>query len=352
MIKIILVVGTRPSFIMASRLINNLDKHKKIKLILVHTGQHFSKNMDNIFFKELKIRRPDKRLIQVPPKNTIHQLSSFMNSFNNFVIKKKPNKILVLGDTNSNLSCALVARKLNIFLGHIEAGQRSLDLKSPEEQNRIIIDHLADINFCTNKFSKKNLLLENISKKKIFITGHPITEVIKFFKKKKYCAKKNYIFSTIHRAENCENKTRLKNIISNINIFCSKKKIICYLTLHPRLLNALNDYKISFNKFKHICFIKPVSFYKTQNYILNSSLVLTDSGGLQQEAYLHKKNCITLMENTAWPETLANNCNKTITNFSNFQTVIEHQYNKKRKFKNSIFGNNDFSKKVISFILK
>ena len=350
--NIYILVGTRPSFIMASEIIKTLDRSKKINLKIVHSGQHYSSNMNDNFFRELKIRAPDIKINLKKNSSNLSQISQIINQFEKKINKKNIHAIIVLGDTNSNLAGALVARKLNIKLFHLEAGQRTSDITSQEEQNRRIIDTISDGYFCTNQNSINNLKKEGIVKN-LYNTGHPIVEVIKKLKIDKKKDNQKNIFCTLHRSENVDQKSNLILFFETINNWCKNKKIYCIFPMHPRTFKNTKKFKINLKKYTHFILKKPLTFKNTINHIYNSTLVITDSGGIQQECYILKKNCLTFLKETPWPETLFNKCNILIDfKKKNLQFILNNQFKKKRKFSSNIFGNDKCSKKILNLINK
>lgn len=352
---IILAIGTRPSFIMASEIIKNFKKKYNKNFIVIHSGQHYSKNMNKIFFDELNIPKPDKIIKYRKRRDSkVCNIANIMTRFEKIINYFNPAHVIVLGDTDTNLACAITARKNNIHLIHIESGQRSRDLSSPEEQNRIMIDHISDRLFVTNAYSKKNLLKEGI-KKNITILPHPICEVIKknvIRKEKKIKNKKKKIIITMHRQENM-NKEKIILFLDVVNRFCFKNKILSSFYMHPRLQESIKNYNIKLSNFKNIKFFNPISFKEMLAQISDARLVITDSGGIQQESYILKVNCLTLLSKTPWPETLNNNCNQ-ICNFKKNKLMlkISAQYFNKRVFKKNIFGNDECSNLLIRNIEK
>lgn len=302
--KIITIIGARPQFIKAgcfSRVCKN-----KLEEIIVHTGQHYDKNMSEIFFEELEIPKP-KYNLEVGSGNHGKQTGTMMIELEKIIEKEKPNAILVYGDTNSTLAGALVGSKLLIPVYHIEAGLRSFNKNMPEEQNRILTDHLSKVLFCPTETAIKNLKNEGILKN-VYNTGDIMYDAVLYnsilAEKKSEILNtldlqpKEYILSTIHRAENTNSIERLTQIISGLNE-CEEDVI---LPLHPRTVEYLKKYNLKLNK--NIKVINPVGYLDMLLLEKNAKKIVTDSGGVQKEAYFLNVPCITMRDETEWVETV------------------------------------------------
>ena len=283
--KIVTVIGTRPEIIKMFPVIKELDK--KFNNKLVFSGQHFSKNMTYNFFKELKIRQPDI-FIKIINKN---------NFLNEFILKIKkeldyinPEAVIFHGDTFTTLGTAITCKIFfpKIKSIHIESGYRSNDSEPIEERIRKIVDSISNINFTIRKVDKNNLRAEGI-KKNVFIVGNTINDSIELVKKN-IIRNKNleYIYATIHRSENVDNKSRLIKILKILNKISEKIKIV--LSIHPRTSKMIDKFKLKLTK--NIKIIKPTSYIKNLNLLYNSKFCISDSGGLQEEAIILKKNVI------------------------------------------------------------
>ena len=297
-IKVVTVVGTRPEVIRLSRVINYLDKN--LNHILVHTGQNYNYELNEIFFQDLKLKKP-KYKIKTKAKSSVSTISEILTQVEKILIKEKPNAFLVLGDTNSCLS-AYCAKRLKIPIFHIEAGNRCYDLRVPEEINRKIIDHLADINITYSEIAKQNLLRENISADKVFKIGSPLDEVFNYYREKIYKSnilkklrieKDDYYLVSVHREENIDININFKkfiNFLSYIDADTKVKKII--VSTHPRTLKKIQ--KIKIKRFKKIIFAKPFSYTDYSSLQINSKLVFSDSGSITEETSLLKLKSINL----------------------------------------------------------
>ena len=307
--KIAIVLGTRPEIVKFSSVIKLLMARNR-KFFVIHTGQHYSSNMTDIFFKELDLPNPDYNL-NVGSGTGAEQVGKSIIKLEKIFADEKPDLVLVQGDTNSSLAGAITASKMNIKVGHIEAGLRSKDLVMPEEKNRIMIDHISQYLFVPTKDSYTNLVNENIEKSKIFITGNTIVDVIKENLKKaqklgsisKFGLKhKDYILITLHRQENVDSKKKLENLCIALELINTELNYKLVWPIHPRTEKMLEQYKISTNQW--IKKIPPQGFFDFLSLEANAALVVTDSGGVQEETCILGVPCITVRDNTERPETI------------------------------------------------
>lgn len=350
--KICVIFGTRPDIIKLSPIIHELKKRKS-NFFLINSGQHFSNNMSSVFLKNFRIDKIKYNLKIKKNINSLQFMKGFYSECVSILIKEKPKIVIVQGDTNTCVIGALAAantRKIyntNIKIAHIEAGLRSGDFQMPEESNRIITDHISDILFPPTKIQKKNLFQENI-KKNIFIYGSTIVDSLKKCRLIRNKISKKYFILTVHRYENINTKLKLKNIFNIINKIAIFFKVDILFFCHPNTLKKMKEFKIKTNS--SIKFKKPVSYKVFLNYLYNSNLVLSDSGGLQEEACILNKNLITLRNNTERPETLLINSNYLSGN--NFENIVSRiKFLKKNSVKwNNPYGNN-VSKKIVNKIL-
>jgi len=329
--KILTILGARPQFIKAgsvSRAIKNYNtqitnNQSPITEIIIHTGQHYDSNMSDIFFEQMKIPKPDY-FLGIGGKSHGAMTGQMCEKIEEVALKEKPDWIMVYGDTNSTLAGAIVASKLHIKLAHIEAGLRSFNMQMPEEINRILTDRISNILFCPTDTAVKNLKNEAFDKFncKIINSGDVMFDGAMFYKnlavKPNINLTDNYILCTIHRAENTDDETRLKNIFKALNEIAEKKQII--LPLHPRTKQKLKDTNILITNNK-LTIINPIGYLEMVWLIDNCSLVMTDSGGLQKEAYFFKKQCITLRDETEWVELVENGFNTLVG--ANKKTILE-----------------------------
>ena len=304
--KIVTVVGTRPEFIRLSQIIPLLDKYSKH--YIVHTGQNYDYNLDKVFFKNFKLRKPDFFL---NAKNSFgNQLSVIFKKLEKILLKIKPNRFLVLGDTNSSLG-AIVAKRLQIPVFHMEAGNRQYNDIVPEEVNRRLIDHSSDILLPYTQRSCDNLVKEGIDRKRIFITGNPIFEVMNFYKneinnskilRKLKINKNNYFLLTSHRQENVDSYIKLKSIIELLNDLIHLKKIPIIWPIHPRSKLRIKKMRLKLNK--NIKLVPPVNFFDFSCLENNCHCIITDSGTVQEEASILKLPNLVIRDTTERPETI------------------------------------------------
>jgi UDP-GlcNAc3NAcA epimerase len=341
--KILTVIGARPQFIKCAMLSKEIKKHKNIEEVVVHTGQHYDDNMSKIFFDEMEIDEP-KYNLDIKSSKFGHLYSVLYRA----VKIENPDYVLVYGDTNSTLAGALVSSHLKIPLIHVEAGCRSYDMLMPEEVNRVITDKLAKMNFCVSKDNEYSLYKEDIHNVKI--VGDIMYDAFLHYKKiskvksniyKKYKSK-SFILVTVHRQSNVDNKKSLENIFDAL--LESNKMIV--LPLHPRTKKMLKTFKL-WKKYqdKNIKFIDPVGYLDMLALSNLCSKVITDSGGLQKEAFYSRKPCIVLRDVTEWKELKNFNFTKLAINKDEIVDLIEN-FNRKIPIL-YVYGKGDTAKEII-----
>lgn len=358
--KICVVVGTRPGIIKFSSIIRELQIREK-NFFILHTGQHYSYEMDSIFFSELELPEPEYKLLDVKNKK-FHgaQTAEMLAGSERVFLKERPKLVLVGGDANTNLAGALAARKLHIYVGHIEAGLRSNDWRMPEEHNRVMIDHISDILFAPTKKAKKNLILDNV-KGKIFITGNTIVDAVEqnlaiARKKSKIMMilnlkPENYFLLTLHREENVDFKKNLTNILKGIKLVSESLDQEIVFPAHPRTFKRIEHFKLSSFLLgtKNLRIINPLGYLDFLMLLKNSKLVLTDSGGIQEESCIMKVPCVTLRESTERPETLEVGSNYVAgTKPNTILKAVESMLNVEKTWRNP-FGENP-AKKIVNII--
>jgi UDP-GlcNAc3NAcA epimerase len=319
-LKILTIVGARPQFIKAaavSRIARSLDY---IEEILLHTGQHYDQNMSDVFFTELDIPKPNYHL---GIGSTSHgaQTGKMIEAIEQVLIAEKPDWVLVYGDTNSTLAGAIAATKLHIPIAHVEAGLRSFNRRMPEEINRVLTDHVANLLFTPTAIASKNLDKEGIASDHIHLVGDVMYDASLYYVQKAELAShildslnlqpKNYILSTVHRAENTDNSDRLRAIIGALCEFSQEIKVI--LPLHPRTKKILGDMDLLDRIPKTLHLIEPVGYYDMIMLEKNAKMIVTDSGGIQKEAYFYQVPCVTLRDETEWVELVESGWNYLIT---------------------------------------
>ena len=302
--KILTIVGARPQFIKAATISRAIRSFPGINEIILHTGQHYDSNMSDVFFRELHIPEPQFNL-EVGSGSHATQTGAMLIGIEQVLISHKPDMVLVYGDTNSTLAGALAAVKLHIPVAHVEAGLRSFNRAMPEEINRIITDSISNILFAPTQTAVDHLTREGLASL-TFLSGDVMYDSVKFYKSMidqdagKYVTEglpSEYYLATIHRAENTDDPERLRSIFTAF----SKADLPVVLPIHPRTRKILAEV-VQLSSNIHI--IDPVGYLQMMKLTMDSGKVLTDSGGLQKEAYLLNKPCITLRTETEWVETL------------------------------------------------
>ncbi|MCB0357859.1 MAG: UDP-N-acetylglucosamine 2-epimerase (non-hydrolyzing), partial [Bdellovibrionales bacterium] len=297
----------RPQFIKAAVVSKAIRENRKAQEIMIHTGQHYDHKMSNLFFEELEIAPPQYNL-EVGSGGHGAQTGRMLEKIEAVLMQENPDVVIIYGDTNSTKAGALAAAKLHIPLAHIEAGLRSFNKKMPEEVNRVLSDHCSDWLFAPTGVAVKNLIAEGIDKAKIFEVGDVMYDVTRHFSQKAKeksniltqldLSPKNYILSTIHRAENTNDKSRLTNLFTALGMLSEEIQVI--LPLHPRTQNLLtSELKQLANK---VNIIEPVGYLDMLMLENNAKLIATDSGGVQKEAFFSRVPCVTLRDETEWVE--------------------------------------------------
>jgi len=316
--RIFIVGGARPNFMKIAPLINQF-KINNIDYNLIHTGQHYDYNMSKVFFDDLNIPMPDI-FLNVGSGSHALQTAKIMIEFEKAIINEKPDLVIVVGDVNSTIACALVAKKLFIDVAHVEAGLRSFDMKMPEEINRILTDQISDFLFTTEKSAEKNLKKEGIDKRKIFFVGNIMidTLITNIEKSKNIAFNKHfnlenctYAIVTLHRPSNVDNIEDLSKVVDFLNLIGDKIKII--FPIHPRTKNNFETFDLidKINK-KNVIIIDPVGYIEFLSLMINSKFILTDSGGIQEEASFLKIPVLTMRDNTERPITIKKGTNTLI----------------------------------------
>ncbi len=352
--KIASIVGARPQFIKAASVSREIRKHKKFREIIIHTGQHFDQNMSDVFFREMEIPRPDYNL-DIHGKNHGAMTGQMMEKIEKVLLDEKPDIVLIYGDTNSTLAGAISAKKLHITLCHVEAGLRSFNMMMPEEINRILADRISDVLFCPTENAVNNLLNEGFKtfECKFVNSGDVMFDSMIFYSK--ISAEKStiinklkltdFILCTVHRAENTDNTHRLNSIVSALNQI--NKNIRIVLPLHPRTKKIIEQNNLETN----FLVIDPVGYFEMIELIKHSSLVITDSGGLQKEAFFLKKHCVTLRDETEWTELVDNGFNTIAT--TDERVIIDkvgEMLHKRSDFSVNLYGSGNASKIIVDTI--
>jgi UDP-GlcNAc3NAcA epimerase len=316
-VKIVSIIGARPQFIKAAPVSLAIEMHNqkgtgpRIQEILVHTGQHYDHDMSQIFFDELEIRKPEYNLGIGSGKHG-EMTGAMLKRIEEVLLEEIPDRILVYGDTNSTLAGALAASKLHIPVAHVEAGLRSFNRLMPEEINRVLTDHISDLLFCPTDTAVENLSNEGV-REGVYKVGDVMLDAFLSFKslaEKKSSVLSNlgltpgeYCLATIHRQENTDNPERLSSIINAFNELAGPDCPFI-LPLHPRTRKALKEYGIPINENPHLRPITPVGYLDIISLESHARVILTDSGGVQKEAFFAGVPCVTLRDETEWVETV------------------------------------------------
>ncbi|WP_132978989.1 non-hydrolyzing UDP-N-acetylglucosamine 2-epimerase [Pigmentiphaga sp. D-2] len=300
--KVLTIIGARPQFIKAaavSRAFKNFEG--ELSEVLVHTGQHYDANMSEIFFEELSIPHPQYNL-GIGGGTHGQNTGRMIEKIEEVLLKEKPDFTLVYGDTDSTLAGAIASSKLHIPLAHVEAGLRSFNRRMPEEINRVLTDHVADLLFAPTQTAVKNLKIEGILENSIQLVGDVMFDASLFYRAQSRRPvlntgiEKGYALCTIHRAENCDQIEKLKEILEGLASLPSQ----ILLPLHPRTKAKIAEHNLSVAL--NITLLPPVSYLEMIWLEMNSAVIITDSGGVQKEAFFFKKPCITLRNETEWVE--------------------------------------------------
>ena len=352
--KILTILGARPQFIKAGSVSREIGKHKGIQETIVHTGQHYDANMSDIFFDEMQIPKPDY-FLGIGGKSHGAMTGQMIEKIEQVALSEKPDWIMVYGNTNSTLAGAIVASKLHIKLAHIEAGLRSFNMKMPEEVNRILTDRVSNILFCPTITAIQNLENEGYKNLdcKIVKSGDVMQDGAMFYKKlavkPNIDIKDDFILCTIHRAENTDDEIRLRSIFEALNEIAKEKKVI--LPLHPRTKKILQNLKLDV---QNLTIIDPVGYLEMVWLIDNCDFVMTDSGGLQKEAYFFEKQCITLRDETEWVELTKCGAN-TLVGADKEKILEAYRSNSKFNIQNStldLYGSGKASENIIKELLE
>jgi UDP-N-acetylglucosamine 2-epimerase (non-hydrolysing) len=317
-LKIISVVGARPNFMKVAPIHRAIKKYNSqlaisdyhLKHLICHTGQHYDEKMSKVFFDDLELPKPDYYL-GVGSGSHAEQTAKIMIEFEKVLLKEEPDLVLVVGDVNSTIACSLTAKKLHIKVAHVEAGLRSFDMDMPEEVNRVLTDRISDYLFVTEKSGLVNLKNEGVSDDKVFFVGHVMIDSVKHYLKKadasqildKYhLEKKKYVLVTLHRPSNVDNKIQLKKVFKLLNSIAKRRKII--FPIHPRTRKNLEKFMLLKTINSNIILTDPIGYIDFLALTKNAELILTDSGGIQEESTYLGVQCITIRTTTERPITV------------------------------------------------
>lgn len=353
------VVGARPNFVKAAAFFNEARKHPEIKFTLIHTGQHFDENMSNVFFKQMRIPKPDINL-DIQGKYHTEKIGKMFSGLKNLFEAKKFSGVIVFGDINSTLAGAVAAAKHKQKLIHIESGLRSHDRRMPEEINRAIVDHLSDLLFISESIAMENLLMEGISRKKIIHAGNIMIESLEIFSSHITDSSilsvlkvkpKSYVVATIHRQENTDDKKILKKLLILLNKINETKPVI--IPLHPGTKSKISSYKLG-SLLKNLYVVEPLGYFDFLKLVKDSSGVITDSGGIQEETTHMGIACATLRDNTERPVTLTHGTNKLFPlndiDADTHKQVLKHLKNNNKKVNKIPKWDKDVTKRIFKYL--
>jgi len=321
--KIVTIVGARPQFVKAAVLSRVIESRDGVDELIVHTGQHYDHNMSDVFFEEMEIPRPAYNL-DINGMSHGAMTGQMLEKIERVLIDEKPDWVLVYGDTNSTIAGALAAKKLHIKVAHVEAGLRSFNMAMPEEVNRILTDRISDILFTPTQTAVENLKKEGYESigSDIILSGDVMLDASLYYAETSEAKAKlplekrsgEFILCTMHRAENTDDSTRLKSIVDALNEVHKTTRVI--MPVHPRTKKILESHGFKLD----VDIIDPVGYFDMIELLKNCSLVMTDSGGLQKEAYFFKKHCVTMRDETEWVELIENGFNEVVG--ADFNAII------------------------------
>jgi UDP-GlcNAc3NAcA epimerase len=344
--KIIVIIGARPQFI--KHFAFESEAKGRVNLITIHTGQHYDENMSQVFFNELGMSKPSY-LLQLGGGNHSHQTGKMMIEIEEIVLKEKPDFVVVYGDTNSTLAGALVASKLHIPLVHIEAGLRSYNKEMPEEINRVLTDHISNYLFVPSQVSVDNLQKEGIIDN-VYDVGDIMKDLVLKADKNEWIKKPaldaSYYYVTLHRPYNTDEKDRLIYVLNSLNSL-DKRAIF---SIHPRTRNAMKNYGLSESYFENIDFIDPQPYFSNLSFLYYADGLITDSGGMQKEAYWLNKKCVTIRKETEWIETIESGNNVLL--FDDLSSINEVFKNVEFTSNPHLYGDGNAAKKMVDILLK
>jgi len=351
--KIVTILGARPQFIKAGSMSREINRQQDLGAdvteVIIHTGQHYDANMSDVFFEDMQIPKPNY-FLGIGGKTHGAMTGQMIEKIEEILVEEKPDCVLVYGDTNSTLAGAIATSKLNIKIAHVEAGLRSFNMIMPEEVNRILTDRVSNILFCPTESAVENLKNEGFSNwcDSIENVGDIMLDGALYYKEKASIpngleVKNNFILATIHRAENTDSPESLRHIVSQFNDLAEQVEIV--LPLHPRTKKKIETNKLKLSN--KINVIAPVGYLNMLWLLNNCKLVVTDSGGLQKEAYFFKKPCITFRSSeTEWIELVECGANKLIKPLT--ENLIDAYFEMINfdDFSNLFYGNGDTAQRI------
>lgn len=352
--KILTIIGARPQFIKASVVSKAILETPGLEEVILHTGQHYDPNMSDLFFDQLGIPKPSYQL-DINGGTHGDMTGKMLIEIEKVLLSEKPDIVLVYGDTNSTLAGALAAAKLHIPVAHIEAGLRSFNMEMPEEINRILTDQISSILFCPTQTAMDNLKKEGFQHKPITIlnVGDVMQDSALLFAEKAVAPadiplQKSFILATLHRAENTDDPERLASIVSALNyIHINIMPVV--MPLHPRTKNLLQRNNLSLN----VNIIEPVGYLEMLWLLKQTDLVLTDSGGVQKEAFFFQKPCVTMRDQTEWVELIEVGANKLVgADTDKIITTVKESIGQKIIDEHQLYGGGQASQRITKELSK
>lgn len=351
MLKILTIIGARPQFVKAAVLSRLIAETEGVEEILVHTGQHYDHNMSEIFFEEMDIPKP-KYNLQINGLDHGAMTGQMLEKIEEVLKIEMPDWVLVYGDTNSTLAGALAAKKKHIKVAHVEAGLRSFNMRMPEEVNRILTDRISDVLFSPTQTAVDNLMKEGYASigTKIVQSGDVMQDAGLYYASSsrekatlpKAFLEGDFILCTLHRAENTDDPIRLKEIVDALNAVHQDVRIV--MPVHPRTRKIIES-----NGFQlHVDAIDPVGYFDMIELLKHCRLVITDSGGLQKEAYFFQKNCVTMRDETEWVELITGGYNLLAgADAEQIRNGIHEMLSKESDFSTKLYGDGNAGRLIL-----
>lgn len=352
--KIVTILGARPQFIKAAAFSRALQGEQLVKEIIVHTGQHYDENMSEVFFSQMHIPKPHYNLA-VKSSRHGEMTGLMLERIENVLLDHLPDLVLVYGDTNSTLAGALAAKKLHIKVAHVEAGLRSFNMKMPEEINRILTDRISDFLFCPSRDAVNNLIKEgfDLSDPAVHDVGDIMKDVALYYRDKGISPDQDipekFVLATMHRAENTDDKSKLTSLWTALNEIADRIPVV--LPLHPRTRAHIREIGLE-KRSNNLIVFEPVGYLQMVFLLQQCDMVITDSGGLQKEAYYFQKFCLTIREETEWTELVLGGYNKLVgADFRRIMAGFQEFHSKaSAMFKNDLYGDGRTASKIVGVL--